>query len=197
MNIRLIKKLKNYLSNKILLRNLLVLTPIIVSLISLTISVQANNIALSAWNLGKENLGFELDKTSRQYVKAAFDDLYTNSQKKQIMIDLKQNKIIYDNNDLKSVVDIFEEVGSDFCQGTSKLRHIRIYLKNSLDVICNNKEINDNFSGKKNGVAILCAELLPNSLFAKSLNKENIGTCEFFDSTQFPQMQNRYKFEYK
>lgn len=92
------------------------------------------------------------------------------------------------------MVDIFEEVGNGFCQGTTKTRHIKPFLKRSLENVCKNNEIFEFFQGKKNGTAILCYEFFKESLFAETLKRDNLDTCEFIDSSEFENTEKGYQF---
>lgn len=158
---------------------------------------QANRIATEAWKINEANIGFEIDQRSQDYVSKAYDNLYVDKVNSQTIEYLKNNKKIENSSNLLKVVDIFEEIGSDFCQGTAKSRHIRIYLQNSLATICNSTQINDTYASKKNGLAILCYEYYPDSLFAYTLKRDNLTTCEFVDSDKFTETKNRERFEFK
>lgn len=169
---------------------------VILTIVNLTILAQQNILVEKSWRLSQDNLGFEIDTRSQNYTKQAYDDLYLDIEVNSTISDLKNNRNIENEERLRKVVDIFEEVGSNFCQGTAKARHIRIYLANTLGkIICDNQQVNEKYSGKKNGTAILCYEFFPDSLFAKTLKKDNLSTCEFLDSNTFDKTNNRERFE--
>lgn len=170
---------------------------VVLSLLSIFIAVKANQIALVAKNVNKDALGIQLDQISQNYASQAYNDLFNNDDNSVTMANLKSNELIKSRDSLLKVVDIFEEVGNGTCQGTIKFRHIRPYLYNSLSFVCNNTQVESEFGKKKNGLSILCKELYPSSIFAKTLKIENIGTCEFWDSNTFQNEQNRYRFETK
>lgn len=166
-----------------------------IAFISLNIAIKSNAISLEAKNINKDNLGIQLDQISQNYVSQAYDDLYYNPDNSFVMKLIIDNRYISDKQILTRVVDTFEGVGSGACQGTIKFRHIKPYLFNSLKYICTNNQILDEFGGKRNGLSILCKELHSDSKFAKAIDNNNISTCEFWDSLNFPNSQNRYRFE--
>ncbi len=169
---------------------------IILTLFNLLILLQQNRLAEQTWKLQQDNLGFEIDTRSQNYTKQAYDDLYLDKEINSILSDLKNNQKVENEEKLRQVIDIFEEMGSNFCQGTAKARHIRVYLANTLGkTICNNQQVSELYSGNKNGTAILCYEFYPDSMFAKALQKDNLSTCEFLDSNTFDKTINRERFE--
>lgn len=153
------------------------------------------SIAKESWKVQQNDLGFQQDIRSQDYVRKAFDDLYSNKDNADVMFKIKEGKLVNNKQSLNAVVDIFEEIGSDFCQGTAKARHIRTYLLNTLLTLCSNQEVLSQFTGKKNGTAILCTEFYPDSAFSSTLKKDNLSTCEFIDSNRFEKTENKRRFE--
>lgn len=184
----------------VLLKIVFQLLPIIsifISLAGLYFANQANITAHKALKVNEAVIGFEIEKRSQDNVNRAYDDLYNNPINNKIMQKIRNSVQIRNREDLLKVVDVFELIGSDFCQGTAKSRHIKIILQNSLSYICNNDEIYSQFNGSKNGTAILCYEFYQDSKFASTLKKENLHTCEFVDSNKFENSLNKYRFEFK
>lgn len=149
-----------------------------------SIALDANKISSDSKSISREALDFSRNARSQQIVEDSYDKIYVDPANRRNMESIKAGFLIGKNN-LLSILDNIEGVGNSFCQGTAWRWHINTMLKNTLSHICDNTEIYDNFAGKKNGTAMLCSEFFPNSLFAKSLNKENIGTCMFYDSETF------------
>lgn len=170
---------------------------LVVSLFSYFNSTRATKIAFEAKNINRDSLGIQIDKNSLDYVSNAYDEIYYNTENSYVMRLLRIGSKVNDIQALLRVIDVFEGVGSAACQGNVKFRHIRPYFYNTLGYICDNKQSLSIYGGKKNGLSILCHELYPNSGFAKCINFQNIGTCEFFDSISFPITPNRYRFEVK
>jgi hypothetical protein len=197
MQFKSLKRIKNGNFVKDLIKNKTVLLiNLILTLVNILLVSQANNISRDSLKASEANLGFEIDKTSQEYVSSAYSSIYENQTNQEVIYAFKNNQIVGSRDKLLSLVDTLEEVGSDFCQGTAKTRHIRIYLQNTLSVVCPNEEIFKYFGGKRNGLAMLCYEFFPSSSFAKSLIKTNLSTCEFVDSNRFSKTQNRRRFEY-
>ncbi|MEK7071112.1 MAG: hypothetical protein AAB966_04855 [Patescibacteria group bacterium] len=185
MKIKLLKKelIFSYINIAILIFN------IFLTIFNLYLVKQSNKIS-------SNSLGFAVDSRSQDYVTKAYDQLYLNQHNLDMINQLKQQDLIKDEAKLLKIVDVLEEIGSNFCQGTVKARHIRIYLQNTIALTCNSDEILKYFNGKKNGNAILCSEFFPESKFAKTLQSKYINTCEFVDSARFPKTINKLKFEY-
>lgn len=186
----------NPLKSNLLNNKLFTFINIILTLINIFLVYKANFISDLALRANQSSVGFQVDTRSEEYVSNAFNEIYDNSANAETIQKLKNNEKIGTRAAILKPVDLLEKVGSQFCQGTAKGRHIRIYLRNTLGAVCNNDEVFENFKNQKNGVAMLCAEYFPDSKFAGTLNRTNIQTCEFVDSWVFPNNQNRYKFEY-
>lgn len=169
---------------------------ILLTIINLFLVYKANSISDLTLKATQSSIGFEVDTRSEDYVSKSYDQIYEDKAAFQVLQDIKSGNKVGDRYKLLSVVDIMEQTGSQFCQGTAKRRHISMYLTKTINVVCNNEEVYETFKTQKNGVAILCAEFSPDSKFASTLNTTNIDTCEFVDSWVFPKTQNRYKFEY-
>lgn len=174
----------------------LTLVNILLTIVNIFLVYKANIISDSALKANQASIGFQVDTRSEEYVSKTYDEIYEDQEAFSVLETLKANNKVNDRGKLLSVVDVLEQTGSQFCQGTAKRRHISIYLTKTLNVVCNHDEVFENFKNQKNGLAILCTEFSSNSKFATTLNKDNINTCEFVDSWVFPKTQNRYKFEY-
>lgn len=170
---------------------------VLLTLINIALVFQTNNIAQATKKVSEANLGFEIDKRSQEYVDQAYSKIYDDVDNFSVIRDFKENKQSINSGKLLRVIDILESVGSDFCQGTAKARHIRIYFLNTLKYVCDNSQVLTDFAKHKNGVSILCAEFYPYSKFAKILIDNDIDTCEFIDSAVFQGTNNKKRFEFK
>lgn len=195
---KIVDELKKFTKkNQIILSGVFIVINFGFTLTNLALVAYSNGIAEKSLQANESSIGFQLDSRSQEYSSQAFDDIYEDEQNKETINLLKSNEEVTDSAHLKEIVDILEAAGSDFCQGTAKRRHLQIYLNKTLNIVCNNVQVKDTFSGQKNGLAMLCKEFSPDSTFASTVNMTNVHTCEFVDSWIFPKTQNRYRFEYK
>ncbi len=146
---------------------------------------QQSEIVKKTNSISQAQLELEIDKRSQDYVDSAYNDLYSDNKVVVVIDELKTGRSVPVDQILNKIIDELEGIGSKFCQGTVKSRHIKITLKNTLSLICNNDYIATQFVGKKNGTAILCTEYFPDSQFAKLLDSQYVGSCEFIDSEHF------------
>lgn len=167
-------------------KNLIPIIALLISFISLYFSYQsvmvsnkANEIAKTSNNLSENEFNFSKDVRSQQISSKAYSDIYDDAQNVTTMDKIKKNILISDIEKIIKVIDPLEEVGLSYCQGTAWMLHINVYLKNTLSYVCNNSEVLSIFAGKKNGLAMLCSHFFSNSGFAKTLNTNNINTCQF------------------
>lgn len=148
-----------------------------------SIAVDANKLAADANVIQSKGLSFSQDERSQRYVEDVFNTLYQNPEHLKIVQKIKENEVVEDKDKLTFVLDYLESTGSSFCQGTVWKWHINTTLKNTLEGACNNDQIVSEYSGRKNGLAMLCKEMLPESKFAQSLQTYNLHTCVFHDSS--------------
>lgn len=148
------------------------------------LSKQANGIAQSGNTLQEGSLNFSRDLRSQEYVENVFNDLYQDTDNLEIIQKVRANEIIDKRSDLLDVIDYLESTGSSFCQGTVWKWHLNTTLKNTLDGVCENQQVYEEFGGKKNGLAMLCREFFPESKFARTLQTYNLHTCTFYDSSE-------------
>ncbi len=167
------------------------LVALLVSSFSLYSAWQANQIALEAKNVNLEGVNFSKDVRSQQISEAVYNDIYDNEQNRASMLAIKANKQISNPDSVLKLVDNLEKAGLSFCQGTAWVKHLKMYLKNTLSVICDNDQVYSLYAIKKNGLALLCTEFFPDSKFAKMLDKKNINSCSFIDSAMFQNSTSR------
>lgn len=167
-------------------KNKVAILSIILSLVAILISIQANNLSESAnkistesKNISRDGLDYNKDVRSQQIVSLAYDNIYDNEENRQNMSLIRANIGIVNSDDVLKIVDSLEEAGASYCQGTAWIKHIKNYLKNTLSYVCVDNQIYTLYAGKKNGLAILCDKFFPASLFASSLGKKNLYTCNF------------------
>ncbi|MBU1033947.1 hypothetical protein KKI22_03325 [Patescibacteria group bacterium] len=148
------------------------------------LSKQANILVASGNNLQANTLNFSKDLRSQEYVEDVFNDLYQSSNNLETIQKIRADKFVDDGSNFLYVVDNLESTGNSFCQGTVWKWHLNTTLKNTLNEVCENQQIYDEFAGKKNGLAMLCTEFFPKSKFAQSLQIYNLNTCVFHDSSE-------------
>ncbi len=153
------------------------------------LSKQANDIAQSGNTLQEDSLNFSKDLRSQEYVEDVFNNLYQDSKNLEVIQKVRSNEIVNSRSDLLDVIDYFESTGSSFCQGTVWKWHLNTTLKNTLDGVCNNQQVYEEFNGKKNGLAMLCREFFPESKFAQTLQTYNLHTCAFYDSSELKKLE--------
>jgi hypothetical protein len=181
-----------YMLGKLKIETLFSAFAFIISIVSLLQGHRAINIAereadfnQEANRIQSEDLNFNKDQRSQSYVENIYNFLYEDEGNSEIVQKIKSNETVEDINKLTFVVDYLESTGSSFCQGTVWKWHLNITLKNTLNDFCTNDQIFSKFDGRKNGLAILCAEFYPESKFASTLQTENLHTCTFHDSSVF------------
>jgi len=138
-----------------------------------SISNEANKIALGAYNLEKSS-------RSHDICTQAFDEL-DQGNRALVMEKLRNGELIQDELNLRRVMNTFEWVGDAFCRGDVYHDDIGSQLRILLSRICNNQQVYNFYKGRFNATAILCNDFHPNSMFAKTLDKSNIDTCNFLD----------------
>lgn len=117
-------------------------------------SIQANKIAIDSKNINRKQLDLNIDERSQRIVQEAYDNIYDDAQARIVITIMKSGSIINNPDKLLKIVDSLEEAGLSFCQGTAFVRHIKMYLKNTLSAVCFNEEVNKHYLGKK--MAWLC-----------------------------------------
>lgn len=160
------------------------LTSIIFSFRSNQLAKDANRIAKDAKAISEESLKFEMDKRSQEYVENVFSEIYQVNKNLNTIQKLRNQEYIGNKSDIDPVVDLLEGAGNSFCQGTVWRWHLNTILKKTLSDVCENEEIYNIYSYEKNGLAMLCKEFFPNSIFSKTLQIENLSTCKFYDSSE-------------
>lgn len=181
------------------MKNFLTVLPIVISVVAVVVSFwsasKSNESAKLSQKIEVDNLSYQIDQTSLNYLSNAYDELFYKPENSYVLHLIKENVYVNDVDAFRKVIDVFEGVGSNFCQGSVKKKHIQPYLSNSLRYVCDNAQMNTTYQqGFKNGIAILCKEFYPDSDFAKKIDMTNVGNCTFFDSGTFKNNPNLEKY---
>jgi hypothetical protein len=161
------------------------------SLYSYSLSRQANFLAEEANSIAKESVNVEKDgnsivRTENSYAKVDQALREAHSGINQQVMDKIQNKqAVQVMANLYSLVDVFEGLGDDYCQGLIYRNHMYAKFMSDFYYVCSSNQINKELAGKKNGLAIICAEFQPRSIFAKTIEEKNIPGCNFRGSERF------------
>lgn len=180
-----------YKISRIKAETILSILAIFISIFGLTQGQKAIKIAerdsdlnQRATELQAEDFQFTKDGRSQKYVEDVFNALYQEESNLEIIQKVRSNKKVEDKVKLTYVIDYLESTGSSFCQGTVWKWHLNTTLKNTLEDVCSNDQVFDEFAGRKNGLAMLCREFFPNSKFSQTLQTYNLNTCVFHDSSE-------------
>lgn len=152
------------------------------------LSKQANELVASGNNLQADSLYFARDLRSQEYVENVFNNLYQESSNLEVIQAIRANEPVVNKTKLLDTIDYLESTGSSFCQGTVWRWHLNTTLKNTLEGVCENQQVYDEFGSKKNGLAMLCYEFFPKSKFASTLQTYNLNTCIFHDSSELTKL---------
>lgn len=161
------------------------------SLYSYSLSRQSNSLAEEANRIAKESVdvgkdGNSMVRTENSYAKVDEALREAHSGINQQVMDKIQNKeSVQVATNLYSLVDVFEGLGDDYCQGLIYRNHMYAKFMSDFYYVCNNEQIYKQLAGRKNGLAIVCAEFQPRSNFAMTLEEKNIPGCNFRGSERF------------
>ncbi len=170
--------------------------PIIISIVSVlialkacTVSNEANDLSLDSNEIARQandiasNVNrFQMSFQSLSIVRQAYDTIYSDSLNRLVIEKLAGGEEIVDKFNLLRIVDIFEDMGDLFCSGNIYRVNLRTQLSSTIKFACNSSQIYAEFKEGKNGLAMLCYELFPDSLFASTIDATNIGSCKFIDT---------------
>lgn len=175
-------------------------TALVISIVSLFLNLyfsneankramEANTIAQNAKDISQDNNNFAKIARSQELADTNYDRLYDNGINQKIMQAVKNSQNIgslFQEEEIKQYIDIFEGLGAYYCQGDVYKKNLVNSFYNSMKYYCDDEYIYQNYKGKKNGSATLCTELFPKSKFASTLDTTNLASCTFTDSTVFP-----------
>lgn len=146
------------------------------------ISEEANVVGVEANEIAKEGNAILQKQVSTDNVEDVYDEIYGSDAYKQIIYDHLKPKVAMENTQtLKDFMNVFEGVGSGYCQGLIRAPEIRSYLGKTLRHVCTNADVATYFPQGKNGVAILCERFVPNSRYAQKVVPGSMEGCAFVE----------------
>ncbi|MEK7571106.1 MAG: hypothetical protein AAB553_02420 [Patescibacteria group bacterium] len=152
--------------------NNIAITALIISILSLLLN----------FYFSFDTTNFERVSRSQELVDANYELLYDGGTNQKIMHAIKNGEDItplFSKEEINQYIDVFEGLGAYYCQGDVYKKSLTNTFYNSLQYYCEDPYIFQNFKGKKNGSATLCAAFFPNSKFAQTVDTTNLNTCHF------------------
>jgi len=155
---------------------------ILISVVSAGFSLWANLIASDSKDFAKEANQISLKILSYNIVDRAYYDIIDSGINEKVMEKLRNGQKVSNRDHLVQYVDIFEGVFIDYCHGFVYRSYIKPKLFNFLSKVCHSSQAVEaiyNYNESKNGVALLCKEFEPNSIFAKQAIEDKVSECHF------------------
>ena len=110
----------------------------------------------------------------------AFGLIYDTPAYNGLIYNYFKPKVAMENSEeLAGLVNVFDEVGDAYCDGSITTADLNAYLGKTLRLICTNPDMEKFFPSGKNGLAILCQQIIPNSRYSKTIVPDSLGACDF------------------
>ncbi len=154
-----------------------------------TIALQANQIAMKQVDTSKDGNEISRNNDSNALINAAYQQIYDHNIMQAVRDKIQAKETVLSSDNLVQFVDIFEGIGTDFCNGLVYRRHIQPKLSYEIGHVCSNQQVYKAFVGHKNGLAMLCTEFIHQPSFGQTLKTESLSQCHFLDSQVLTAMQ--------
>ena len=160
-----------------------------IALNSNVIALGSNHIAEQQRDISKDANSITTNNSSNALVDATYQQIYDNGTMQAVRDKVQAKEKVQSPDNLVRFVDIFEGLGTNFCNGLVYHKHIKPKLAYEIGHVCSNQQVIATFAGHKNGLAMLCAEFIHQSAFGDTLNKTNLNQCHFLDSQVLASMK--------
>lgn len=164
-----------------------------IAIVSYFVAIDSNKKAEDANILAQKANDIATEQRSVEELKFFFDQVRLSSEKSsqiydqtiwsqnvmnQVFLKIKENQKIESIGNLTRFLNSFEELGQSYCDGIIRDRHVRTQFWKTLDDLCWNKQVIENYKNR-NWLAILCKKFAPGRW---NWNPSNENKCKTLDS---------------